>query len=152
MAITFSLVSATRNQLRYLVTQDGGAGVSAELANTGGVTPDFRTDASLFPLAAFPRAGIDGFPPLEAGTFTQAEIRAILNADDPTSAVLTNALIGRCKAFITPRGGNTEFWTVDAQAAATSPVNRSDPTYVVGSGASAGDAYLDIVFQNTPER
>lgn len=152
MAITLQLVSATRNQLRYLCTQDGQAGTVGELANAGGASPDFRTDAALYPLAAFPRAGLDGFPPLDAGTFTQAQIRAILLADDAAGAVLTNDLIGRCKAFLTPRSGTTEYWVVDAGPAATSPVDRSDPTYIVRSGGSAGDAYLDIVYQNTPER
>lgn len=152
MAITLSLVSATRNQLRYLCTQDGQAGTVAELANAGGASPDFRTDAALYPLASFPRAGLDGFPPLAAGTFTTAQIRAMLLADDPNSAVLTNDLIGRCKAFITPREGNRS-WSVDAGAAVTSPVDRSDPTYAVRTDdTTAGTAYLDIVYQNTPER
>jgi hypothetical protein len=152
MAITFQLVNATRNQLRYLCTQDGQAGTSAELPNTGsGSTPNFRTDAALFPLAKFPRAGIDGFPPLAAGTLTQAEIRAILAADDPTNAVLTNPLVPRCKAFVTPKADQFD-WAVDAVSASSSPIGTDNPTYVVTSGAAAGVAYLDIVFQNTPER
>lgn len=153
MAISFTLVSSSPNQLRYLCTQDGGAGTSTQLPNTaGGGTPNFQTDAGLFPLREFPLAGFNGFGPLPAGTFTVAQIRAMLLADDPASAVLTNNIVARCKAFITPREGNFE-WAVDALPAATSPGGRSDPTYVVTTAAvTAGTAYLDIVFQNTPDR
>ena len=151
MTITISLVSSSPNQLRYLLTQDGQAGTAAELANAGGASPDFRTDAVLSPLRAFPRAGLDGFASLPAGTFTTAQIRAMLLSDDPATAVLVSQLVGRCKAFITPRGANFD-WSVDAGAAATSPIDRSDPTYAVRSGGDAGEAYLDIVYQNTPDR
>lgn len=160
MAISFQLVSATPNQLRYLVTHDGLAGDVGVLPNTAAAgTPNFRNDAALPPLRAFPLASIDGFPPLAAGILTQSEIRTILLADfiNAPAAVQGNLLIGRCKAFLTPRSGDVLNWLVDAIIDPASPAGQSNPTYQVtaffGAGAAAaGDCYLDIVYQNTPDR
>ncbi|KKM99761.1 hypothetical protein LCGC14_1144710 [marine sediment metagenome] len=161
MAITFALVSATPNQLRYLVAHDGLAGNVGALPNTAAAgSPNFRNDAALPPLNAVPLASIDGYPPAVAGVLTAGQIRALLLSDFITAPAIVqaNLLIGRCKAFLTPRtGANVMMWVVDAIADAASPIGFTNPTYQVtavfgAAGAAAGTCYLDIVFQNTPDR
>ncbi len=153
MAITFALVEATTNRLRYLATQDGQAGVSANIPNDGGGTPDLLTDI----LSAAPNAGplhriINArnvaFPPLTGGALTQVEARALLLSDDPASSVLTNDNIGRCVVTITPRTG-VQVWGVDADID-----GQGDPILTVVStitGASAATAYVDLHFRTTED-
>lgn len=45
MAITVTLITVTPHRLVYRCNQDGAAGTTAQITNTGGATPDLETDA-----------------------------------------------------------------------------------------------------------
>ncbi len=164
MALTITaLVDATPYRLRYLATQDGvitspsnpDVDALATIPNNGGATPDLRTDietvsvsgAGGIPLREIIRARLDGFGPLAPGALTQAQARAIMNSDDPTSAVLTNQRVGRAVCRVYPRTGNNVPWAVDVNVD-----GQGDPVIEVRSGTgTAATAYVDVHFRHTDD-
>lgn len=133
MAVTFALVFAGANNLRYLVTASGAG--SGTLPSSGGATPDFQTDTLAGPLKAIAKAQANGYGTVAAGAITQAQAQAMLLADG-SAANIGNANIVRARSFITPISTGVS-WAVDANQTA------GNPTVVVSADA-AGTSYLDI--------
>jgi hypothetical protein len=159
MAITFTFVEATTERVRYLCTQDGvissppvAADGLAQLPNDGNgvaASPNWARDAALSPQRVIPRAGVDGIGNLPAGLFTQAQLRAFVNSEDP-GGVLTNQQFPRTRLVITPRTEPTVRWTCDAIASAASPMGVTNPSVEVSSDVGTpATAYLDIHFRHT---
>lgn len=133
MAVTFALVFAGANNLRYLVTASGAG--SGTLPSSGGATPDFQTDTVAGPLKAIATAQANGYGTVAAGAITQAQAQAMLLADG-AAASIGNVNIVRARCLLTPFSG-TAAWSVDANQTA------GNPTAVVTADA-AGSAFLDI--------
>lgn len=164
MAISFTLVYARPDHLRYIVGQDGvissppvAADGLATLGNDGGATPDLQTDMlgaagrdiSGLPLLALINARRNGFGPLPAAALTQAQARALFFSDDAAAAVLTNDLVLRAITTLTPRDSAVfppqVQWTIDANVD-----GQGDPVIEVQSTVGvAATAYLDIKLRDT---
>ena len=140
MSITFALVAAFPNRLRYLATNSGSPlGGTAAIPNDAGATPDLQTDTGTFngPLFQIARARVNGIGTIAAATaLNQAQSRAILMDDNTVS--VGNANVPRARTTITPRSG-TAGWDVDANVD-----GGGDPTVEVTSTAAAGTAYIDV--------
>ena len=167
--VVTSLVQATRNRLRYLLTDTAVSPPIVDqvtLNNQAVVTPDLQTDVeaamaagvdgvSGSQLRAILRAGTDGFPVTGSGTLivavggivTVPQARAFLNSDDP-GGILTNAQLARAVVTINPRTGSAQ-WQADMVADAVS----GDPTVIVSVlGAvilAVSTAILDIFIRDT---
>lgn len=172
MAITAQLVEASSFMLKYLLTQDGASTGSPltdstlVIPNSGGATPDLRTDALTGAgaeghshLQEIIRARIDGYPPLAAGALTRAQARSLLNSDDNANAVLTNRNVQSARMHIYPRSQGAAGFGVGAQAGAPvtwlcdADVDASgDPVVAVFTARrppAASTAYLEVKLRHT---
>lgn len=141
MAVTAALIQTGRNRLRYLITDDGGGGTSVILTTTGAATPDIKTDSLQGPIKKCALAFVNGLGKLPAGAMTQAQSRAIWEANN-SDTVLGNGKVPRALCRLQVRSGG-QLWFVDANVDGS-----GHPTIVISrSAAAAGTAYLDIETQ-----
>lgn len=140
MAITFALVYASPRHLRYLATNSGSPlGGTQSIPNDGGATPDLLTDINTQASGSLQKiitARTNGIGTVVAGALTQAQARAIMNADATVN--VGNALVPRAVTTVSPRSG-TATWVIDINVD-----GQGDPVVAVTSSAAAGDAYVDI--------
>lgn len=145
MAIVPTLIDATANALRYLMTQDGvisSPPVAADglytFTNTlGGATPDLYVDSTVDstgagapPISKPMRARLNGYGGVAAGALNQAQARALFGLG-AVGAVLTNYLVQRNRVDIVNRLGLID-WAVDANVDA-----QGDPVLEVRSATGA---------------
>ncbi len=167
--VVTGLVEATRNRLRYLLTDTAVSPPIVDqvtLSNQAAVTPDLQTDVeaamagdgsgvSGSQLRAILRAGTDGFPVTGSGTLiiavggiiTVAQARALLNSDDP-GGILANFLLARATVELNPRTGTAQ-WAADMVADGVS----GDPTVIItvlgAINVGVSTAVLDIFIRDT---
>ncbi len=167
--VVTSLVQATRNRLRYLLTDTAVSPPIVDnvtLSNQAAATPDLQTDliaamaadgsgASGSELLAILLAGTNGYPVTTSGTqivatggiITAAQARAILNSDD-IGGILANLLLARATVEVNPRTGTAQ-WAADMVADAVS----GDPTVIVtvlgAVNVGVSTAVLDIFIRDT---
>ena len=145
MALTISLVEATPNRLRYLLTVAGGAG-GANITSTGAATPDLLTDSLQGPIKKIAKVITDGYGTLASGAQTQAKSRALWLSDttgaNPASGTPAGAfpLVPTAICRITPRGATTAIsdWSIEAN------VSGGNPILTATCGTATGTAYLDV--------
>lgn len=138
MTVTAALISATKTQLAYLITHDGGAGDAVTIPNDAGVSPDLQTDATGGILKAMMRARVNGYGAFAAAALTQAQARALLQSNDPTSVFGTSNIM-RARTWLTTTTGLAN-WSVDANVD-----GGGDPVLAVTKAATAaGTAILYI--------
>lgn len=143
MAISVTLVSAGRNSLRYLLTQDGAAGTTATITATGAATPDLLTDSVAGPIKNLAKVITDGFATFAAGAQTQAKARALWLSDfsgadpAPGDPAGVNSPVATARCRITPIT-IAALWGVDADVSAGNPILS-----IIG-GSAASSAYLDV--------
>ena len=136
MAVTATLVNARAKGLRYLLTQDGGAGTTLTITTTGAATPDVLTDAPAGPIRQIAKCFTQGYGSFPAGGLSVNQALALWLAR-PLAGPFAFPL-ARCA--ITPRDGATApGWRVDA-----SVDGGSHPILNIAAQAGAGTAYLDI--------
>ena len=146
MALTFALVEATPNRLRYSVTASAGGGTTANLSTIGSATPDVLTDAPQGPIKKLAKAVADGFAAFAAGAQTQAKARALWLSDwsgaDPAPGEAAGQISAVTTAIcrITPRTTAVE-WSVDADVSGGNPIITVGVSTLTGNGV----AYLDIM-------
>lgn len=88
MTTTIALVTATKNNLRYLVSIDATGG-AATISAAGTATPDFVTDSATVlgsPINRIANAGLLGIGSIAAGALTQAQARSLFLGDDTALA------------------------------------------------------------------
>lgn len=141
MAVTALLVNARANGLRYLVTQDGGAGTTLTITTTGAASPDILTDTTNAPgkIRQIAKAFTDGYGAFPAGALTQAQARALWMSDRRTSPGSTEVIMtARCE--FAPRSGvGAPAWSVDANVD-----GGGHPTIIITAPAGAAIAYFDV--------
>jgi hypothetical protein len=139
MAITATLVEQGHNRLRYLLDCNTTGTTTLTITTTGGATPDLLTDSLYGPIKKCAQAFTNGIGLLPAGALTQAQSRAIWEADN-SDVVLGNGKVARCLPRLNRRGGAAN-WTVDANVD-----GGGHPTMIV-TADNTGQSYLDIQTQ-----
>lgn len=138
MSVTAVLVGQANNHLRYLVTDSGEGGTSLDITTTGAASPDLLTDSLQGPVKQCALAFTNGIGILAAGVKTQAQSRAIWEADN-ADVVLGNGKPPRCVLTTTIRSGAVQ-WTVDANVD-----GGGHPIVTIAHvSVSAGTCYLDV--------
>lgn len=159
--LSAQLVYATPFHLRYRIAQTVDPvpvpGL-LDLVAAGGPSPDLITDATAGAakstgavgnklLKNIMRAQLDGIGSIiPAGPLTTAQVRALLQSDDPGDLVLVNNNVPRAIASVENRAiASPENWAVDALAiGGVMTLRVTTATGLFGSGI-----YLDIVQQHT---
>ena len=145
MTMTLTHVWTDKNKLVYLCTNDGSPlGGTGTLPMDGGVTPDAVTDganagfgeANGAALAKALRSGLDGNGSVAAGTWIQAQARALLLLDGATGIGGINTPRLQCDIL---GATGAAVWRVDADVD-----GAGIPEVNVTSSAVAGTAYLHI--------
>jgi hypothetical protein len=131
MAVTFSIVKASPNHMRYLATATGAE--TGVLTCSGAATPDVQTDAPGGQLKTISKTVANGYGKLAAGALNQAQARALWASDDPTNLVGTNMPLAI--STITPRSAITANLDLN--------VSGGNPTFNI-TFSGAGSVYLDI--------
>lgn len=136
MAVTAAVVERTPHRLVYLVTQDGSAGTTLTITNSGAATPDLRTDG----LKGTPLGGLIALTGL-----TQAQARAKFMGDGAPGGVGAGTLFDepRAHTFIVGRSV-AQAWAVD-----TTVDGSGNGQLAITAGASAATAYLHLVFAHS---
>lgn len=144
MATVASLILATPNRLRYLLTFSG-AGATLTMTTTGAATPDILTDSLQGPIKKLAKAFTDGFGTFAAGAMTQAKSRAMWLSDyiGAQPAISGNLLLTTAVCKLTPQAGtDSGGWTVDADVDGS-----GHPTLTIQKASIVGVAstlFLDI--------
>ena len=139
MAITTTLVEATKNRLRYLLAHGTGAD-AAVLTTTGIGTVD-----SDLRLAA--RSAQRDLP--DWGLVTVAEARAWLASDDPTKTYLTNPLQLSAVYKLTPRNVLAGRWGADVWVVGGPPGPPCIRLMKTGAHGGVAYCYFDIYLLHT---
>jgi hypothetical protein len=138
MAVTAALVFTGNNRLRYLLTQDGGAGTTLSITSSGAATPDLLTDSIQGPIKKLAKTPSDGYGLLAAGALTQAQARALWLSNPQSTVEIAGSQLPTAVIKLNPRSGVGPTWRVDAN------VSGGVPTLDITAQAVAGTCYMDV--------
>lgn len=154
MGMIFSLQTVTPYRLRYLATTQANIGFdSGIIPNAAGLSPDLRTDSSLF--RNFPMNVL--VSRVIAGADTAAARKLLLSDGDELNDELEHI---RAHTVLVPRnsptgGLNAAYWSVDAAEgnnAGDPPSINHAVLVVTATDLPAFECYVDVDFQHSESK